>query len=242
MYHHGTSPLHRAPPQVAIATLLGFVVAVVVTPREAVWTFAIYAAMVAAGVALARLPAGFLATRLLVLAPFLVAAGTLPLVEGPPDTFWGLSQEGLWDAWNIAAKGLLGAAGSIVLAATHEPPDLVTGLERLRVPRMVTGIMGFMIRYLELVVGEMARLRVAMRSRGHHRRGVAGVAAMGGALGSLFVRVFERGERVYLAMASRGYRGTMPPSGSVATAATWGVGVAVVITAGALAAIAVATT
>jgi cobalt/nickel transport system permease protein len=136
---------------------------------------------------------------------------------------------------------MLGAAASIVLAATHEPPDLVGGLERMRVPRAVTGIMGFMIRYLELVVGEVARVQVAMRSRGHHRRGVRGAAPMARALGSLFVRVFERGERVYLAMASRGYRGTMPATGAVAPAATWGVGAAVVIIAGTLAVVAAVT-
>jgi cobalt/nickel transport system permease protein len=242
MYRHGASPLHRLPAQVAITTTFGFVVAVVLTPREAMWAFGLYASMAIAALVLARLPPGFVGARLLVLVPFLLAAASLPLLEGPPDAFWGLSREGLWDAWNIAAKGVLGATASVVLAATHEPPDLVTGLERLRVPRVVTAIMGFMVRYLELVVGEVARMRVAMRSRGHHARGVAGVAPMGRALGSLFIRVYERGERVYLAMASRGYHGTMPASGAVAPMASWAAGAGVVVLAAAVAAIAAVTT
>jgi cobalt/nickel transport system permease protein len=241
MYHHGASRLHRLPAQVAIATTFGFVFAVVLTPREVVWAFAAFACIVVSAIVMARLPPGFVAARLLVLVPFLLAAATLPQLEGPPDALWGLSREGLWDAWNIAAKGILGASASIVLAATHEPPDLVAGLERLRVPRVVTAIMGFMIRYLELVVGEVARMRVAMRSRGHHARGIGGVAPMGQALGSLFIRVYERGERVYLAMASRGYHGTMPASGAVASAGAWVAGAAVVAVAATVAAVAAVT-
>jgi cobalt/nickel transport system permease protein len=34
--------------------------------------------------------------------------------------------------------------------------------------------------------------------------------AVASSAGSLFVRSFERGERVYLAMASRGYDGSLP--------------------------------
>lgn len=119
-------------------------------------------------------------------------------------------------AWNITAKGMLGTMASVTLAATTEIPDLVGGLERLRVPRVITSIIGFMARYLETVVDDLARMRIAMRSRGYHPRWLGAVGALGRSVGALFIRTFERGERVYLAMVSRGYRGGMPDAGTAA--------------------------
>jgi cobalt/nickel transport system permease protein len=211
LYRHGDSGVHRFPAHLKIVVVFAFVVAVVLTPREQVWAFGVYVAIVVMVMAVARLGARFVALRLLVLVPFVLAAATLPFLEGPPRIGPGLSIEGLWDAWNILAKGMLGTMASVLLAATTEAPDIVGGLERLRVPRVVTGIMAFMIRYIEVVADELARNRIAMRSRGYVPRGLASVGALGRSIGSLFVRSFERGERVYLAMVSRGYQGSVPP-------------------------------
>lgn len=210
LYRHGRSALHRAAPQVKVAATFGFVIAVVVTPREAIVAFAIHAALLIVALSVARIPPGYIVPRLAVVTPFLIAVATLPFLGPPPDTLWGMSRSGLWGAWNIFAKALLGMLASIVLAATTEPPDLVTGLERLRVPRVVTAIMGFMIRYLDVVAGQVSRMGIAMRSRGYRPRWLGAVGPLARSLGSLFVRSFERGERVYLAMAARGYAGVMP--------------------------------
>jgi cobalt/nickel transport system permease protein len=220
VYRHGRSPIHRADSAVKIAVTLGFVVAVVVTPREAIWAFGVYAAMLVAGIAITRVGPGFVIRRMVVLLPFLIAASTLPFLGGPPDTSFGLSIEGLWGAWNIVAKGTLGLTASIVLAATTEGSDIVAGLERLRMPRVVTAIMGFMLRYVDVVIGEFSRTRVAMRSRGYRPRWLGSVGALGRSIGHLFVRSYERGERVFLAMASRGYDGSLAVAEADAVPAT----------------------
>lgn len=209
LYHHGHSVVHRMAPHLKIVAAFGFVLAVVITPREAAWAFGAYLAGVIAVAVLTRLRPGFLLSRLVVILPFLVAAGTLPFIEGGA-AWHGLSVEGLWDLWNVAAKSSLGAMGSILLASTTEAPDVVRGLETLRLPRSLTAIMGFMVRYLDVVAGEMARMRLAMRSRGYRPRWLGEVGALARAIGSLFVRSYERGERVYRAMLSRGFAGRMP--------------------------------
>lgn len=210
LYRHGDSAVHRMSPHLKIVAAFMFVVAMVLTPRQQVWAFAAHLVLLIAVVTAAGLPGRFLVTRMVVLVPFLIAAWTLPFIGSEPVNGLGLSIEGLWDAWNITVKGLLGTMASVTLAATTEVPDLVGGLERLRVPRVVTGIMGFMARYLEIVVGDMARMRTAMRSRGHRPRWLGDVGAVGRSVGALFVRTFERGERVYLAMVARGYQGEIP--------------------------------
>ena len=45
LHFHGHSPLHRAPAHVKVVATLGFVLAVVATPREAVWAFAVHLAL-----------------------------------------------------------------------------------------------------------------------------------------------------------------------------------------------------
>jgi cobalt/nickel transport system permease protein len=122
----------------------------------------------------------------------------------------GLAEAGLLAAWGLLAKGTLGVLASLTLAATTEPADVLRGLERLRLPSLIVQIMGFMIRYLDVVGGELARMTTAMRSRGCEPRSPRHWPALAKAMGALFIRSYERGERVHLAMLSRGYTGRLP--------------------------------
>jgi cobalt/nickel transport system permease protein len=234
-YRHGDTPIHRMAPQVKIVAAFGFVAAVVATPREAWAGFAVHAAVLGAVMTVARIPPTFALRRLAVIAPFMLAVATIPLLGPPPDTLWGLSRSGLWSAWNIFAKGVLGTLASVTLAATTETPDLVAGLERLRIPRVVTAIIGFTVRYIDVVVGDLRRSLVAMRSRGLRSRGITAVGPLARSLGTHFVRSFERGERVYLAMVARGYTGTMPTAAASPIAVSWTPGVLLVAVAWAVA-------
>lgn len=213
LYLHEDSPLHRLAPQCKLAAAFLFVVTVVVTPREQVWAFALFAVVVVAVARLGRVPLGLLLRRLVIEAPFLAFAFLLPLVARGERVDVGpvsLSVDGLWGAWNIVAKGTLGLATTVVLASTTELPALIKGLERLRVPRAFTTTASFMVRYLEVITGELQRMRVARLSRGHDPRWLWQARAVASTAATLFIRSYERGERVHLAMVSRGFAGTMP--------------------------------
>jgi cobalt/nickel transport system permease protein len=215
------SPVHRLAPEVKIAAAVLFTIAVVVTSREAMWAFAGYATLLAIPAVVARVPAGWLARRAAIEAPFVVLAGALPFLAGGERITWlgiSLSVDGLYGAWNIVAKATLGVVASLLLAATTTVRDLVVGLERLRCPQVVTMIATFMLRYLDVLVGEARRMRVARLSRGDDPRFLWQLRGFAAGLGALFLRAFERGERVYLAMLARGYTGRMPP--------TWAAGAA----------------
>ena len=188
------------PPQCKVLATFLFVLAVVATPREAFWAFAVHAAVVVAVAAAARIPPAWLARRLTIELPFVAFAFFLPF----------LSPDGWWAAWNILAKGTLGVAASSVLVATTEVPDLLHGLERLRLPRPLTSIASFMVRYVDVIVDDMRRMRIARESRGYDPRWLWQARAVASSAGALFVRSYERGERVYLAMVSRGFDGTFP--------------------------------
>jgi cobalt/nickel transport system permease protein len=82
-------------------------------------------------------------------------------------------------------------------------------------------IMTFMVRYADVVTDEMRRMHVARVSRGFAARDVRHLPVLARSLAALFIRSYERGERVHLAMISRGYTGRMPLATAAATPRDW---------------------
>lgn len=225
LYRDGDSAVHRAPVEVKIACLLVFVLAVVATPREMFWPFAIYAAIILGVWSIARIPLQWILPRMLIEAPFLILAVLLPFSEGGDRIeFAGLhlSVTGLYAAWGIVIKGTLGVAGSLTLAATTSVRELPAGLSRLGVPALITSMLVLMIRYVDLLSAEATRMRMARMSRGDSPRALNQAGAIAKGVGALFLRSYERGERVYLAMLSRGFDGRIPDLASVGAGARAG--------------------
>jgi cobalt/nickel transport system permease protein len=170
----------------------------------------------------------FMLRRRIVEIPFVVFALLMPLVStGDRVDVLGLSlsEAGLLSAWNLLAKGTLGVVASILLAATTDARDLLLGLQRLRLHARLVEITAFMVRYFDVVAGEMQRMRVARESRAFEARHLGQLRVVAQAAGALFVRTYERGERVHLAMMSRGYTGSMPLTDTArAGAAAWALG------------------
>ncbi|HEX6874778.1 MAG TPA: cobalt ECF transporter T component CbiQ [Nocardioidaceae bacterium] len=209
LHYHGHSRVHRAQAHLKLAALLGFMLLVVATPREWYPAFALYLALILGVIALSRVPFAYIGRRMVIELPFVAFALLMPFVAtGPRVDVFGvsLSEAGLLAAWGLLAKGTLGVMASLTLAATTEPRDLLVGLERLRVPGQLVQIIGFMVRYLDVVTDEMRRMRIARESRGFRGGGIRTWPVMARTIGALFVRSYERGERVHLAMLARGYQ------------------------------------
>jgi cobalt/nickel transport system permease protein len=195
----GHSPIHRLDARAKILALIGFVVVAVTTPPGAWRAFAAYGAVLAVLAAVAKLPPGYVLRRLVVEVPFLIAALVLVWVRGPAD---GLA---------LAARVTTALLAAVVLSSTTPFPALLQGFERLRVPRLLLVIAAFMWRYLHVVGDEVDRMRVAREARGYRPRTLRQARLpLGGTVAALFIRSLERGERVHLAMTSRGYTGGMP--------------------------------
>ena len=208
LHVHGHSPVHRADPAVKVVALLGFVLLVVATPL-AWWPVLVgCAAVLVAVIGVSEVPPAYLLRRLVVEVPFVAFAALLPFVaHGPRVEVLGLtlSGPGLAAAGGLLVKATLGVTASLTLAATTEPQALLMGLERLRLPAQLVQILGFMVRYLDVVTDEMRRMRVALTSRGFSARDPRHWPVIARSVGALFIRSYERGERVHLAMLSRGH-------------------------------------
>lgn len=214
LYRDGRSVVHRLPAEVKIVALVVFVLAVVATPRESFWPFGLYALILLVLWWLARIPLRWILPRMLIEVPFLVLAVLLPFAEGGQRielAGLSLSVSGLYAAWGIVIKGTLGVAASLTLAATTTARELPLALARLGVPALMTSVLVLMVRYIDVLSAEAGRMRMARLSRGDSPRTLHQAGAIAKSVGALFLRSYERGERVYLAMLSRGYDGTVPP-------------------------------
>lgn len=213
LHYHGHSVVHRLPAHVKLLALVAFVLCVVITPGGVFWPYAVYALGLLCALVLSRVPVTFIGKRMVVELPFVVFALLMPFVAvGPRIELWGLSvsEDGLVAGATLLCKGTLGVVASLLLAATTEARDVLAGLQRLRLPQQLVQIMAFMIRYLDVTTAEMQRMRVARESRCFDARGPRAWGTLARSAGALFIRAYERGERVHLAMLSRGYQGRLP--------------------------------
>lgn len=161
------------------------------------------------------------ARRAFLAAPFLLAA--LPLVFTRPEDPLGsfalgpltltISGEGLRIFTTIALKSWVSVQAALLLTFTTPFHDLVDGLRQLRLPTIMVAIISFMYRYLSVLSDEATRMARARASRSADPDGRGGRSIVwrgrvtGSMVGSLFLRSYERSERIYAAMQARGFEG-----------------------------------
>lgn len=208
--------LHHLDARAKIVAFVAFVIIVVSTPAQVVWAFVLYAALLTFVAGLARVQAVGILKRLVFVLPILVAVAVfIPFFD--PDTTAGSAataaeaqRSGWLLLWNAGAKAVLGVFSVSLLGLTTTFPELISGLERLKMPRVFVLIASFMIRYGEVFAEELRRSRRALASRNFRPRWLGNAPVLGHMLSALFLRSYGRGERVYVAMLSRGYTGRVP--------------------------------
>jgi cobalt/nickel transport system permease protein len=109
----------------------------------------------------------------------------------------------------VVVKAWLSVLVSGLLVVTTPFPDLLKAMRSLHIPLVLTATISFMYRYLFVLVDEATRLQAARaaRSVGTGRTVWWRARVLGGMIGSLFIRSYERSERIYAAMLSRGFAG-----------------------------------
>lgn len=170
-------------------------------------------ARVSFGKVLLRLLAlsGFLG-MLLVVMPFTVPAhpGDTLVVFGGMD-WLGFNMRGFLLAATIAAKAVAVALLMEPLLTTAPLPVTLYGLSRLGLPKMAGQMVLLSYRYVHVFLQEARRMASGMQVRGFRKRtDMETLKSVATFLGMLFVRSFERTERVFDAMRARGYNGTFP--------------------------------
>jgi cobalt/nickel transport system permease protein len=221
-YRAGTSLLHHLDPRVKVVVTVLFIVSNVLVPDGAWLGFLVAFGAVLLLTVVAGFGPGYAVKRSFVALPFaLVAVTTIFSVPGTPVAVFSIgpwtltaTDAGLVHCTSIVIRSLLSVQMAILLTATTAFPDLIHALRHLRLPQVIVATIAFMYRYLFVLSDETLRLLRAREARSARQRDGRGGGALtwrarvaGNMAGQLFVRSFERGDRVYQAMLARGYRG-----------------------------------
>ena len=208
LHLEGDSVVHQLPAHVKLVGLLTFILLVVALPREAHRVQVAMLLIALAVVAATRVPWRHVMARLVVETPFVIFALVLPFVATGPTRALGpftVSRDGVAASIVLLLTATTSCLMAIAFATTTASRDLVRALQHLHVPDRLVQILAFMVRYLGVVGSQSQRMKVARESRGFAPRSLGGWPVIASSAGALFIRSYERGERVHLAMMSRGY-------------------------------------
>ncbi len=195
---------------------LALVTAVVLVPRDSWTAYALFFMLIAALLAASRIPPPYVLKRSLVVLPFALMVGVFLPFFGGGSPVWSadignwhitVTREGLTLFGGMLAKSWLSVLALILLAATTTVTSLLKGLEQLRAPSIMVMLLSFMYRYLFVISDEAERLSMARNSRSFGGGVRLHARTLGYMAGTLFLRSYERGERIYGAMLARGFDG-----------------------------------
>lgn len=197
-HHHSRSesPIHRMPAVVKLGLTFGIIVVTVLMPIEQTGWFLGIGALLVIAAFLSRLPALFLAKRILVLSPFVLGVAVLNAFE--PST------RGTWVS--VAVKSAICLFTVILVSNTTPFSKILRVLKMIRVPGLLITTIALMHRYLFVLADEAERMRRARASRTFARGRRLQWRAPASVVGQLFVRASERAERIYDAMCARGWK------------------------------------
>ena len=216
-YRRGTSLIHCLDPRLKLLATLAFVLAATSTPPA--WpAFLLLAALALSTTRLAGIPLLQVLRRSAVALPFVgMAALSLPFTRAGRVVWswsflgWSLAvtDGGLLLFVAVLVKAWLSVTVSGLLVATTRFPDLLAAMRFLRVPSVLTVTISFLYRYLFVLADEAMRVQMARESRsaGAGRAVWWRARVLGWMIASLFIRSYERSERIYAAMLSRGFAG-----------------------------------
>jgi cobalt/nickel transport system permease protein len=217
-YREGTSPVHRLDPRLKLLATLAFVLATTSTPSRAWPAFLLLVTLALGSILASEIPVADALKRSAIALPFAgMVAVSVPFTHSGHAIWswyvwgWALSvtDAGLILFAAVVVKAWLSVMVSGLLVATTRFPDLLYAMRWLRVPSVLTTTISFMYRYLFVLTDEAMRLQTARaaRSAGSGRTVWWRARVLGGMIGSLFIRSYERSERIYAAMLSRGFAG-----------------------------------
>ena len=221
MHHHfmdrfamGDSPIHRLDARAKLLAVLSYTVVLISFNRYAVSDLAPMTALPLALLWFGRVPVWFPLRRVVILSPFILMLVLMsPFYDRVPHDArfgpWLFTVSGGWlTAVDIAMKFALGVLALTAMTCTTPFALLLEAMRRLGMPQTIVMQLGFLYRYLFVLIDEAMRVRRARDFRGAALAPVGRrLSAVGGVIGTLFARTLDRSERVQLAMAARGYRG-----------------------------------
>ena len=212
------SPLYKVDARVKLLAILVFIA--FTSTIKALTVLGIAAVFMLGMAAAARITPGIILKRLAWVIPF--TGGMIvffPFIM-PGDAVLHLNlglfsltatDKGVAHAVMLSLRVFVAVMAVTLLVSTTKFSDLACALRNLRVPVIFVELIEFTIRYIFVLTDEVARMKTARRARnfqnGRSLFNRHTFRTLGQTVAVLFIRSYERGERIYSAMLARCYSG-----------------------------------
>lgn len=197
-WSRGNSAIHRCNAPAKILATLVLLIFIATLKSDAATACGLCFALLLTAALAARLPLPAILWSAAAVLPFALCFAMASAIAGDPGRA----------AW-LVIRAYLSSTAALLLIATTPMPDLIVGLEWLRVPRFLLQVMQFLYRYLMVLMEEVNAMRQAGSSRGGSL-GTLQFRQAAAAAGVLFARSYARADAIHRAMLSRGFEGRLP--------------------------------
>lgn len=206
------SPWHSLTPALRLFCIVISVFATALTTNGHWWTWLIYSMGIWTLIIFSRVTILELIKRVAIESAFigLIILGTLFQSDGTVIWQWGLlkiTDLGLIILASVSCKVFLSLFMLNILIITTPIPDLFNALLFWKMPPLLVAIMTSMYRYLGVLITEFKTMYRAAIARNLLINPYSHRLIIGNMIGVLFIRTYERGEKVYQSMLARGYQG-----------------------------------
>ena len=212
---HSSSLLSQLKPEIKIVSTFMIVLSIAFLSLESTVSIIVQTLIVLLMINLSKIKVSTYFKRLSIDIPFVLFALFLPFLSKGDNTVMfelfslRIYETGFYEMISILIKITLCVSLAIVLTATTSNIEIIYGLQKLKISPLLISILSFAIRYIDVFIDEFKRVKVAMKSRGYDQKGLKGLKPIAYASGALLIRGYERGERVYNSMISRGFNGSI---------------------------------
>jgi len=210
-------PENDLDPRIKLLSVLSIIILILILPPGRWLAYIPFFAIALALIISAKLPFKKVIVRSFSIIPFvLVITIFLPFFKDGSTIFSGqfwifrisVSQDGIVAMLTILIKAWLCLLSLIWLTETTTITGLLEALQRLHFPAVMVMILSSMYRFIFVIIDETWRMKHARDCRLCGGSRLIQFRSLGNLIGTLFIRSYERSERVHAAMLSRGFDGT----------------------------------
>ncbi|MBL7106818.1 MAG: cobalt ECF transporter T component CbiQ [Phycisphaerae bacterium] len=209
------SPIHRLDSRVKFIVVMVFTFLVISLPVDSFGILFCYAVWPFAILVIGRIPLKFAFKQVLIVSPFILfLALSYPFYErglvrtefGP----WNFEISLGWvKCFTISGKFTVTVLALIALVSTTKFSNLLSGLGRLGFPKLLVMQLGFLYRYIFVLIDKAQHILMARSSRRMRSLGVKREVKVAASMaGSLLIRSIDSAEKINIAMQARGFSGT----------------------------------
>ncbi len=207
------SPVHSLDPRVKLIAVFSAIIIIVSEPRGEIIPLVFYALLIFILVLLSRVPTGFILSRCLIVSPFILAAAAFyPISIMLTENYQSLQslRPEFKVAVSVAVKALLSVVLLTVLVSSDKFHNLLLGMRRLKMPKLIGILSALMYRYIFILYDEALRTTRARDSRTPGKLRTGKLKTFGNQSALIFLRSWERSQTIHNSMLSRGFEGEFP--------------------------------